>query len=275
MEHNLGNIIAERKTKTSTTVILRLSAIIVFLLFVLLGIAMLYEPMDPDDIELIIASGVFLAIGIIVPIILFTISVKGRSYATIFEEGITVRRGKNEQTVHFNDILGIRDIPKEDSFFIFNFGLIGAIIAGAALGASRAIRDAANARHRILKVRIVLKDSSEVKVVDTAGDELSDIYTKWLIKQLNIIAENVSTQVITFGDSFKLESGTFINTRRRGEDLLPLEEVTEVNLSGNDFSFFALNEKGKERKRFSIKVSETLNIELLVNICVMAGIKVS
>jgi hypothetical protein len=260
MQQNYGNQLAVRETKTSTIVWIRIGAVIFLLLVGAVGIYTLLNPIDDEDTIIGLA---LLGIAVFICAVLFFVSVKIKKQATIFEEGVILKSGKKERRFHFGEIAGLRDIADNRTYFIpYRGGLIGAVVASAALS----IADAAD-KKRIRSVRIVpdTYGAAEVSVVNTAGNELSEAYTAWLVKQKSVTKENLTSLSLSFGDALGFDSGTFTYKHRKGDTRHALSDLTNIHYDNSSgiLRFCALNEKGKEKSLFSVGVDKVINIDLL------------
>ena len=243
---------------------LKIGAIASFLLFGAAGLFFILNPIDQGDV---IASYVTLGAAVIVPIALLLIGNKIRSQVTIYEEGVVVETRNNEYRFHFSEIAGIRDTSSDDGVTIAgNFGLIGALVVGVAAEIASSAANAHRRKHRIRSVNIVPNnDSREISVVKTGGDELSAVYTQWVINQKSITEENIGSLNVVFGDSLEFNNGAFIHKhRRRGDTSLTLEDITRIeDIDDGSLHFYALNEKGKEKCLFTVVITAIVNLDLL------------
>ena len=62
-------------------------------------------------------------------------------------------------------------------------------------------------RHKVNNVRVVRANHSDIRVRNVGGDELSEAYAKWLMKQKSITIENIESLELSFGDSVVLKNG--------------------------------------------------------------------
>jgi len=270
MEHSFGNLLAERSTKKSRIVWLRVGAIAALLALGAAGYYFINFPFDPEDR---IMGFVSLGMAVLLFLVLWFISNKIKQSVEIYETGVMVKKGRKEHPFHYNQISGLRDAAADDGFLVFgSFGLVGAAIAGAASAVASNAMDASRRRNRIRKISVVpnTEDLKEVAVVNTGGDVLSEIYTGWVMREKAITKESIPSLYLSFGDVLEFNQGLFTHKHRRGDIHLPLTEVTELEIRGDSLMFFGLNEKGKTKSLIDINITEVLNIDLLFYVFNMA-----
>ena len=102
-----------------------------------------------------------------------------------------------------------------------------------------------------------------IGVTNTAGDELSQAYTDWLIKTKNINEENVRSLQIPFGDVLRVDNGALVLKNRRGEDRVEFERFTDINFSDDSVMFIGTDENGKTKCLIDAKIAYTYNLDLL------------
>jgi len=269
MEHSYGNMVAERSTKKSRVIWLRVGAIGALLILGFAGYYFINFPFDPEDR---IMGFVALGLAVLLFLLLWFISNKIKQSVEIYEEGVIVKKGRKEHSFHFNQIAGLRDAATDSGGFFVAGGLVGGIIAGAVSAVASNAIDANRRKHRIRSLSIVpnTEELKEVSVVNTGGGMLSDAYTEWHKREKTITKENIPSLQISFGDILELNQGMFIHKHRRGDVHLPLAEVTELDIRENSLMFFGLNEKGKTRSLIDINITKVLNLDLLYDIYTMA-----
>jgi hypothetical protein len=265
MQQNYGNQLAVRETKKSTIIWIRIGAVIFLLLVGAVGIYTLLNPIDGEDT--IIGLGL-LGIGVLICAILFFVSAKIKKLVTIFEEGVVLKNGSKEHRFHFSEIAGLADAGSGGTYFIpLSGGLVGALVMGTAAAVAGAAADASRRRNRIRNITImpVSGGSSRVPVVNTGGDELSQVYTQWLIKQKSVTKENLDSLVLSFGAELEFNAGMFIHKRKKGDESYAFSDITALksDSSSGILRFFGLNEKGKEKNLFNVSVNAAHNIDLL------------
>ncbi|MCL2364917.1 MAG: hypothetical protein FWC71_09680 [Defluviitaleaceae bacterium] len=263
---NKGNIVAEFKTKASMPILIKTGAVILAILLIFAGIFFINDPQDPGD-----RIGGFAALGVtpIVLIGLFWLANSMKSKVTVYEEGVHVIKGRNNQSFHFNQIAGLTDNPDDVSFStVAGGGVLGAVVAGAIAGAAAAVRDA-HYRRTQPRTMIIKPNTPELKdanVIKTAGGLLSERFTNWYIKQHNITPATVPNMTLSFGDELRLENGVFIQTRRKGDIHLPVVDITNLQANEDGVNFYAYNEKGKEKCKIVVGLSSMYNLDLLFDV---------
>jgi hypothetical protein len=108
--------------------------------------------------------------------------------------------------------------------------------------------------------------ANEVGVVNTGGDELSMVYTDWLIKQKSVTKESLVSLSLSFGDSLEFSRNAFVHKHRKGDTVLRPEEITKLDFVEGKLFIYGLNENGKEKRLIDIKIEEVLNLDLLLYI---------
>jgi len=267
MEQNFGNQQVTRKTKSSKVVWLRIGAVAAFFLVGAAGLYFVLNPIDPEDT---IMGYIALGLAVFLPAVLVFLSFKIRAEVTIYDEGVIVKGSKGTHKLHFSEIAGLRDANTSGGniFIGGGLGVIGAIVVGAAQAAGHAAADASRRRNRIRDLAIVPKTTGAkpISVVNTGGDELSQIYTEWLIKQHSITAGNINSLNLSFGEDLNLRDGIFTHKHRKGDEALALADISTINFNEGSLDFFALNDKGKERRVIHIRLVDVLNVDLLFTI---------
>jgi len=270
-EHNFGKKLAEYESSKGKITALKAGAVAALLLlggggaFVLLA-----NPVGGDENALV---GMFLLVaGLIIGMCLWFISGRLYSKATIFEEGVAVIDGKKEHNIHYNEIVGLRDIIKDESTTITHRGgIAGAVAAGIIAGAASAAA-AEKRRNKARNITIIAEPDEGarrprgINVIDTGGDKLCKVYTKWLITKNAITKENLKTLSLSFGDKLKFENGAFIQVKRKDDIVLTLEDIIKITIEYDSVFFYALNHKGKEAVLISVDVKHVLNLNLLFHI---------
>jgi hypothetical protein len=240
MEKNFGNKLVVRETKKSKIILIRIGAIATLLITSSAGLFFLLNPTEPMDT---IMGFVALGSAVFLCAVLFIVSVNIRSTVEIYEEGVIVKKRKGEHSFHFSEIAGLRDIYDGSSTYVVSGGVLGAVITGMAAGVAGSIADAHRSKNRIRSICIVpvASGSREVGVLNTAGDELSEVYTNWLVKQKSVTKENINSLVFSFGETLELNHGIFIHRRRNGEVQLALTDITNLEIRADSLMFFGQN----------------------------------
>ena len=267
MTPNYGNQLAIRESRPSTARWMKIGA---FALLLILGAAGLYFILNPYDSADTIMGVVSLIFALLLFFGLFALTKRLHSVVTIYEEGVTIKKGKKEHSFHFSEIAGLVDAPGGGAVVPVAGGIIGAIAIGAV---SAIAANAADSHRRNLRLRGLslipaspdgrIESSLGISVVDTAGDELSEVYTQWLIKTKDITEENIKTQQISFGNSLSLDSGAFVHKKRRGEERFEFDQLTDLDIREDSIMFFGPNEKGKNKCLIDTKIAATHNLDLL------------
>ena len=271
MEYNFGSERATYETKMGRIVKYRVWGVILLLILVAAGLFFLLNPVDAEDV---VMGWVSVGAGVIICTVLFVISSRIRSKAVIYDEGVVITNRGVEHKFHFNEIAGLRGMMVADTSDGVTVaggvagGLIGGLIAGAIAGAMANNRE--SEMRPMVSVRIVPNTNSmdEVTVMNEAGDELSLLYTQWIIQQKGITKENVNTLNMSFGDELELYNGAITSKQRRKEVTLELSKITKIDSSSNGVTlqFFGMNEKGKEKNLLSIGIIKVNNVHLLLEI---------
>ena len=265
--NNYGKQLAKRETKKWKLVGLRIAAVAAFFALGAAGASFILNPIDPEDT---IMGFVALGLAVILPIVLFIAAKKFRSSVTIFEEGVVVNNGNKEHGFHFNEIAGLRDSVTTRTYFVpGGLGIAGAIATGLASAAVNSAMDAGRRKHKLRDISVVpnvgsYEHANDVSVVNTGGDELSMVYTDWLIRQKSVTKENLASMFLTFGDSLEFSRNAFVHKHRKGDTVLRLEEITKFDFVENKLFIYGLNESGKEKCLIDIKIEEVLNLDLLL-----------
>ena len=270
--HDFGKQLVVRESKKSKSVWLIIGAVASLVLLSAGGLFFLMDPHFPEDTYMGIA---LLVLAVILFGLLLFLSRKLRAKVEIYEQGVVVARGSKEHKFHFSEIAGLRDAPGDSGVFVVPMagGLVGAIVAGAVAGVAGNMSDSRRRRHRLRSISIVTKGDSprEIGVVNTGGDELSEVYTDWLIAQTPITKENVHNLTLSFGGILELNNGVFVHHRRRGDVQLALKDVTDLSAGEDSVMFYGLNEKGKSKCLIDVKVAHIVNIDLLFSILHIAA----
>jgi len=148
--------------------------------------------------------------------------------------------------------------------------VIGAGIAGAIRGA---VKGAHDRKHRNRPVNVVLSAPGGVEhsVLKSGGDILSEVFTKWFIKNKNITPETVRSLQLSFGDILKLNNGVFSKFHKRKPVDLAFDDITNLEIRQDSVMFFGLNEKGKDKCLIDINAAQMYNIDLLFEVVEMAS----
>jgi len=271
LENNFGSQLAEYESSKGKITVFKASAVAALLLLGGAGAFVLAaNPIGGDENALV---GMFLLVlGLITGMCLWFISGRLFSKVTIFEEGVTVIDGKKEHNIHYNEIVGLRDIIKDESTTITHRGgIAGALAAGVIAGAASAAADERR-KNKARDITIIANPEEGasklrgINVIETGGDKLCKVYTKWLIAKNSITKENLNTLSLNFGDKLKFENGAFIQPKRKEDIVLPLADIIKVTIEYDSVFFYALNRKGKEDVLISVDVKHILNLNLLFHI---------
>ena len=191
------------------------------------------------------------------------------SVVTIYEEGVIIKKGRKERKLHFSEIAGLVDSDDGGTVVPVVGGVIGAVVIGTAAGLISNAVDANRRNRRLRSITIMpvtpmgFLERAGISVPDTAGDELSEVYTEWAVKTKNINKENINSLQISFGDKLSIDNGAFVSKTRRGEERFEFERITELDIRADSIMFFGPNEKGKEKCLIDTKILRTYNLDLL------------
>jgi len=257
MRNDLGNQLVTRQSRKSKVLLYRIIAVVAFVGFTVGGFYSILSPTEHSILALV-AFGLAILLGGV------SYMLSRPSQVIIFEEGVVVKKSSKAYQFHFSEIKGLRDESNSRTTYIpLGLGLIGGIAAGVVQAAAGAVADSSNRRNRIREINIVI-DGNEISVVDTGGDELSQAYTEWLIKNKHITPESLPTLDLFFGDSIQYSKGIFTcSPLLKSETNFALADVTEIDVRGDQLMFFALNEKGKQQCIAEIGLLFTANTDLL------------
>lgn len=267
MTQNYGNQLAIRESKPSTARWIKIAAVALLLL---LGAAGLFFILNPHDSTDIIMGFVSLGFALVLFFGLFALTKRMHSVVTIYEEGVVIVKGKKEHRFHFNEIAGLVDAPGGGTVVPVAGGIIGAIAIGAVSALAANAADAHRRNHRLRGLSLVPANPDGkavgnlgISIVNTAGDELSEAYTQWLIKTKDINEENIRSLQISFGDQLSIDNGAFVLKNRRGEERFEFERFTDLDIREDSVMFFGLNDKGKNKCLIDTKIARTHNLDLL------------
>lgn len=263
MEKNFGEQISVSQSKRGNAV-LTVIGILIVAFFIFEGILSIILSFI-DDEHSIMYSLMSIAIAAVLGIIFFILSkiFRPRIEVTLYEQGIIIQRGTNTNKFHFSEIKGILESSKakySDTAILVGFGLLGGLLS------SLTSRKGGDNR----EVLILDNNNKKIKLADAPGQEISDIYTNWIVAEKNITRENISNLKLSFGDSLELSNGTFIHNRIRSNVELKLGDITKFESDQKIFSIFALNEKGKEKSLIKIDITDLLNVDLVTKIITLS-----
>ena len=278
MNTSYGEQLASRESRPGGARWIRIGAVALLLLFGIGGIFFIINPHDPEDVGFGIFSLVF---GILLCFVLFVVAKKRHATATIYEEGVVIKKGNKERGFHFSEIAGLVDKAGGQAVVPVAGGIIGAVVVGVASAVVSNAADAHRRTHRLRSVSIIpteprgrLESIWGVNVVNTAGDELSQVYTEWLIKTKNINEENIRNLELSFAldDLLRVDKGAFVSKNRRGENRFEFERFTDLE-ADEVVRFWGLDEKGKNKCLIDIKIEQVLNLDLLFYVYGLASDK--
>ena len=267
MTPNYGNQLAVRESKPSTARWIKIGAVALLLLLGAAGLYFILNPVDPADMAMGFVS---LGFGVVLFFGLFMLTKRLHSVVTIYEEGVVIKKSKKEHSFHFSEIAGLVDAPGGGAVVPVAGGIIGAIAIGAVSALAANAADARRRNHRLRGLSLVPAKSDGkpvgnlgISIVNTAGDELSEAYTQWLIKTKDINEENIRSLQISFGDQLSIDNGAFVLKNRRGEERFEFERFTDLDIREDSVMFFGLNDKGKNKCLIDTKIARTHNLDLL------------
>ena len=288
MEKDFGKQLAVHQSKKTTFIGLIIAAVAFLVVFGLVGWYLRNNPIDAEDeIMAFVAFGV----AVVIPAVLLAWAIFSRGSVTIYEEGVVVKKGKREERFHFSEIAGLVDMSVgENGGFVVP--VAGGFIGGAiALGVISAVAsNVADSRRRIYRKRdislvvgktggkdiagtyLARENKRFVSVINTGGDELSEIYTAWLVKHKSITKEALKSLSLQFSPQLELVNGVFVHTSRNDEVRLALENITRLDVDEDNLRFYGLNENGKEKCLIKTKIAIVVhNLDLLFYIVEIAS----
>jgi len=270
MEHNYGNLIAERQYKASASFWPRLFGVVALVLIAFSAYYLIVDPIVDSDTPTLGLIGLGVAAFLIVMIIVLTRKIKRE--VAIYEEGVVVTKGEKTFPFHYNQIAGLYDSDAGGMVFIGGgLGIAGAIVSGAVSAIASKAVESHDRAFRIRGVDIVPLPDSQLKrvgVVTTGGDILSHAYTEWMIKQKSISNKNIYSVELSFGD-LELKNGEFTHTTLSEEKVhVVLDDVTSINIQDDKLRLMGEDEKGREKCLLSISLifHNILNWDLLAYI---------
>ncbi|MCL2637840.1 MAG: hypothetical protein FWD48_05650 [Oscillospiraceae bacterium] len=273
MEHNDSNLGAQLstfETKKSSLTSLKVWAVISFAVLVGLGIILLFVEDDPD---IRILSFLLFGLGIILPVMLLFLSKMLYQQVIIFEEGVVVKERKKVHSFHFNEIAGLRENTYDNMNTAAGIGSAGGAVGGLIIGTVFSIMNSASdkskKKHKLRSLFIVPSGykAKPVGVVNTGGNELSRVYTGWLIRKNGVNKENLNSLSLSFGQKLELSGGAFIHKKRNKEVKIPFSKNVNIDTkSSANYGVFTLvetDEKGKARSSVALDAAKVFNIDLL------------
>jgi len=231
--------------------------LIVGLVFIAAGIVAFM--MAESDTDVLNAWGVLLGLCSI-PFILRVFTSTRASEVAIYEKGFVHSRGSQTTEFDFNDIIGIRDLTKRETWFAF-------IIPVVAL------------KSRI--VTIEMKDRTAVKLNSTKvpdfkhfANELNAIFTEHLIS--GVTKENLNQASISFGKELNLRNGQLMYSDGKSTTIIPFDDILNIEVSDTGHHIMLIGEEKEKKKLTRVDIlaqfaTETsLNIGALYHIVQMA-----
>ena len=266
MNTNYGNQLAVRESGPGAARWIRVAAVALLLILGAAGFYFILNPHDPADT---VMGFVSLALAPILFFGLFALAKRMHSVVTIYEEGVVITKGKKERQFHFNEITGLVDSPDAGLVVPVAGGIIGGIVIGAASALAANALDEHRSNNRLRGVSIIPAnpagrlESMGIGVANTAGDELSQAYTQWLIRTKNITEENVRSLQIPFGEVLRVDNGALVLEKRRGEERFEFERFTDISFSEDSVMFIGIDDNGKNKCLIDAKIAYTHNLDLL------------
>ena len=213
--------------------------------------------------SLLLALVFFVFTVIAVLVFIFT----GPESAAVYEAGLVLTSGSKEHRIPFDQIKGLEDTDTSTTFTSLGGGLVGAAISTAVSAAASGIAASSRAAKRKRGITVVLKDGKQHSVLDTVGQDLSESYTKWLLK--DIADKNITELDMCFGRELVLKDGCLICTEmltNGGTDAkVHINDITHLSYeSSTTLHFMGHNDKGKEK--VLMKAKSVYNIDALVHI---------
>ena len=280
MIQNLGNEIARYEAKKSKTILIKICAIAVGLLSIVAGLYFILNPLDPEDI---IMGYVAIGAGFIIPPgAIFLFGRGGKDELTIYEEGVVFGRPGKLNEIHFNDFVGLRDNTSAAGSVLIsgNFGMVGGLVAGLVSAGVGAAKDRHTKKYRIRNMSLLVKKndmaasgtSQWFELLNTGTDELSEVYTNWLIKTNNVTKENLRSLSFELGE-LEYERGIFVHRRKRGDRSADLSEIRDLKFTEQgELRFIGETERVmSHRNPLAIAGTRVLNIDLIAYIVALAN----
>ena len=222
MENEFGKQPVVRESKKTTFIGLVIAAVVFLVAFGFMGWYLKNNLIDPDDE---IMAYLTYGVAVVVPAILLIWAIFSRSKVTIYEEGVVVKKDKREEGFHFSEIAGLVDmsVGENGGFVVPEVGgVIGAIAFGVISAVAGNVADARRRRYRKRDIGLVVdktggkdiagtylarENKRFIPVINTGGDELSEIYTTWLINHKSIIKETLKSLNLQFSSQLELVNG--------------------------------------------------------------------
>jgi len=268
-QHEFGNQLEQIDSKKGKWVLFGIFGTIAAVALAVFGVLLMfgdfYREFGMSGPSIPIGIGL-IALGVFVIAVFFVIIGASKQTVTIFTDGVIVSRKRDTHQFHFSDIKGLSDVTASGVPIVVTGGVAGAIIGSIAGALANTALDANRRKNSLREVIIVPhSDASPVKVTNTAGDMLSEVYTAWLVKQQDLKAENIAAATISFGDTLEYKEGEFIQHHKRGERRLSVSNLTRVHIcgEGEEIQLWGMNEGGKEKCIISVKLRQMYNVDLL------------
>ena len=269
MNANFGEKLIDRCKSKSKIIITKIISGLVGIATLVIGLNMLFGWVDffgneagfTPSILLALVFFVFTVIAVLV--FFFT----GPESAAVYEEGLVLTDGSKEHRIPFDQIKGLEDTDTSTTFTSLSGGLVGAVISTAVTAAASSIAASNRAANRKRGITVVLKDGKQHGVLDAVGQDLSESYTKWLLKDID--EKNITELDMCFGKELVLKDGYLICTEtftNGGTDAkVHINDITHLSYESSEtLHFMGRNDKGKEKAL--MKVKSVYNIDVLVHL---------
>jgi hypothetical protein len=260
MEHNYGKELAMRETQKTPLVVLKIMAFVVAPLLFVLSIFLLFADdgfYREEGIVLLVLSVPFFSAMLFLSKVLY-------SQVFIYEEGVIVKNFRKEYRFHYNEIAGLREPLYGAVVVVPVGGIVSGLITAAALGIASGIADEKRREKLIREIVIQPKNGKAVGVVKTGGDELSQVYTGWLIKNIPVTKENLNSLSLSFGKKLEFNNGALVQKKRSGDIRLALSDVIDFDARDGLLHYYGLNKKGKKAIIITAEIRKIMNLDLLL-----------
>ncbi|MCL2828966.1 MAG: hypothetical protein FWD99_09575 [Oscillospiraceae bacterium] len=257
MKENFGNLLFERTLTQAKAMQRMFLFLIVALVFIAAGIVAFV--MAESDTDVLYAWTVLLGLCSI-PFILRVFTSTRASSVVVYEKGFVHTRSSKTTKFDFNDIIGIRDLTKKETWFAFILPVVA------------------------LKSRVVtieMKNGTTVKLNQTGvpdfrqfADELSVVFTEHLLS--GVTKETLSQISISFGKELELRNGQLFYNDGKSETVIPFDAILDIEVSDTGHHIMLIGEE-KEKKNFvrtdilaQVASETSLNIGALYHIVQIA-----
>jgi hypothetical protein len=248
-------------------VVRKIAAAVLFVISLGAGLVILWNQANNEDLLI----GIFIiAVAFIVGFCVLMLIKKAESKVVLYETGVEVQSGRRLHRLHFNEIDGLREVPLDTVSGGVVGGVVELVVTEVALGIANALIKGHHKKQKRRTLKIIPNNGKEINVIDTAGEELSGLYTAWLIKEKEITVENLMFARLSFGQHLEFDRGSFVHKQKRNDRSMLPSEITRIEIANEEYqwlSFFGLNEKRKEKQLMLVRLDKIVNLDLLLYIC--------